>query len=88
MKKHVFVIWRLDGDFMFTEIPTHARPARDASTDEWVTAAIREEHESHAYDESEIADLIGQAVDPDHPHFAGYEIIAIFDTDEMLGFIY
>jgi hypothetical protein len=87
-KKNVFCIWRIDGEFMFTQIPTAGCPTREESNDEWVKAAIRAEYEPRAFEESEIRELIETATNYEHPEFLGYEIIAIFETDEMPGFIY
>lgn len=84
----VYVIWRMDGDFMITEIPESVRPKKTASLDEWVKVAIIEEHRFHGFDESEIHEALSQATDPDNTRYCGYEILTIFETEKPISYIY
>ena len=86
--KNVWIFWRLDGDFMTTQvvpndIPKFVQDAPDkASMDTWIKIAIKAEHSGDHSDE-EINELILSATETTHPNYVGYEILSIFTCDNI-----
>lgn len=73
------VIWRLDGDFMHTDV----RLEPGLSSDEVVEKAIRVEH-AEGWDEGEIDDLVKSALSHDFDRFCGYEIVSAFKAQGVV----
>ena len=86
--KNVWIIWRLNGDFMTTQVMANDIPKfiqnnpDSASTDSWVKVAIKAEHSDDHSDE-EINELILSATETTHPDYVGYEILNIFTCDNI-----
>lgn len=84
-----YVLWRLDGPFNLTSVPSDYAPSESASSNEWFTAAVKAQNEhdrlapNGGETDEEIAEQIARGTDPDHPEFIGYEMPVIFHGDNV-----
>lgn len=76
-EKHLYVMWRIDGEFSFTDLPIIHK---DKSTKELVELCIRMDFEN---DDNTIEHQISMATDPDHPAFIGYEMPLIMVSADV-----
>lgn len=76
------VIWRIDGEFMSTDVELTPEQERSISSNDLIVDVIREEHQPD-FSEQEIEELVAVATNPDHHDFQGYEIIAAFHAPEI-----
>lgn len=77
------VIWRIDGEFEYTDVTCDASSMPKDSA-EWVAKAIEQQAEELTYAEGEckedhIAHCFAEAFDPEHPGFMGYELIGVVE---------
>lgn len=69
--KNYTIIWRLDGDFIFTDVEIDTSQLGNLSSNDFVTAAIRAEHAEDWSDE-DIDEMVKSAINE------GYELLAVF----------
>lgn len=69
--KNYTIIWRLDGDFIFTDVEIDTSQIGNLSSNDFVAAAIRADNAEDWSDE-DIDEMVKSAINE------GYELLAVF----------